>query len=234
MPAEILLHEKLNTEITLRKGPPRERRLYGETIVYSIFIVGIVSIYSFALGADPTVRTLNRILADVSFLLLGLSLVLSSLCYFFNFADKLIIFRKHLGVVGVAYMLVHMLISFTYAGISPLLSFFLAYHSIRSFIAASGSTIIFVMMAVLSNRFSIQHIGPARWRMIMRIGYIGYALGMIHFGLRGWDKWLLWMSGNSTLFPPFSFMIFLFGIVVICLRIALFISVWRTHKKQTP
>lgn len=230
MPAEALLHEKLTTEIAIRKGPPRERRLYGETIVYSIFIVGIVSIYHFLLGADPTFRTLNRILADVAFLLLGLSLILSSLCYFYNFADKLIIFRKHLGVVGVAYMLVHMLISFTYAGNTPILSFFLAEHSIRSFLAASGSTIIFVMMAVLSNRFSIQHIGPARWRVIMRIGYIGYALGMLHFGLRGWDKWVSWYFGDTTLFPPFSLIVMAFGVLVLGMRVALWISLARKKK----
>jgi len=227
MPEEINIQSKL--DIHLKDSPlPREKRLWGETIVYSIIIFIVVAAYYFVTNQTFSDRILNRVVGDVSLLLMGLSLILSSLCYFWDFANKYIIYRKHLGLVGVGYLLFHIIFSFTFSSYSPFPGYYLEAQRIYSFIAALIATLIFLGMAIISNRFAIHEIGPARWRKLMRLGHLAFPLVLFHFGTKGMPYWISWLTGKSeALFPSFGLIVFLFGSVVIFLRIALWFSTMK-------
>lgn len=229
MPAEINIQSKL--DIHLKNAPfPQEKRLWGETIIYSGIIFVVVAAYYFATNQTFSDRILNRVVGDVALLLIGLSLILSSVCYFWNFADKYIIYRKHLGLVGFGYMVFHIVFSILFTAYSPFPGYYLEDKRIASFIAALIATLIFLGMTFISNRFAIHEIGPARWRKLMRFGHLAFLLVLFHFGAKGMPYWIPWLTGKSdTLFPSFGLIVFLFGSVVILLRIALWFS---TMKKR--
>lgn len=230
MPSELKIHKKLNQTLAARKLPPSDKRLYAETFIYSLIVLAVITAYYFVTRPEFDVRTFNRSIADLSFLLMGISLILSSVCYFWDFADHFIIYRKHLGLIGFGYMTLHVVISLFYSTYQPFLLYYLKDSQILSFSAALTAAGIFSLMAVISNKYSIQKIGPHRWRLIMRIGYIAYAMTLLHFALRGWPYWMLWMSGkSSSLFPSFGLVVFAFGCVVLLMRAVLFVA---TMKKK--
>jgi len=232
MPSEIKIDQKLKHSLAKRKLPPSDKRLYGETFVYSLIVLAVITAYYFVTRPEYDFRAFNRGIADLSFLLMGISLILSSVCYFWDFADHFIIYRKHLGLIGFGYMALHVAISLFYTSYQPFLLYYLKDTQILSFSAALTATGIFSLMAVISNRFSIHKIGPHRWRLIMRIGYIAYAMAVLHFALRGWPYWMLWLSGKSTsFFPSFGLLIFVFGSIVLLMRVVLFIAVF--NKKES-
>ena len=217
------LHIKLTKQIL--NSPQSESRLWKDTIVYSLIIFTIISGYYYATNATFSDKIFNRAIADVSILLMGVSLILSSVCYFWNFADKYIIYRKHLGLVGAGYMIFHVVLSIFMTPYTPFATYYLDDKRISSFFAALVATIIFIIMSLLSNRFAIQEIGPQRWRKIMRFSYIGFILVLFHFGKKGMQYWIPWFAGKTeSIFPSFGLIVFLFGIVVIVLRIALWFS----------
>lgn len=221
---EQVLDTKLKKQIELRHRIPSDTRLYVETIIYSIIILFIVFGYYMVLTPEITTRVINRVIADLSFILLGLSLMLSSVCYFWDFADKFIIYRKHLGIVGFGYMIIHVLISLFYAGYFPFLTYYFEDSRIFSFAAAAVAALIFLFMTLISNRYSIQKIGPKRWKSVMRIGFVGYALVLYHFAVKGLPYWLFWASGKGSIFPIFSLFVFLMGVTILVMRIALWVA----------
>lgn len=229
MPQEIKAQEKLEKHLA-RFPHTREMRLWLDTVVYSLILVGVVALYYLATGNEFSERVINRIVGDVSFLLIGLSLILSSVCYFWDFADKYIIYRKHLGLVGVGYLILHGAFSIFFSSYSPFPGYYLEDKRIASFFAASLATAIFIVMTALSNRLAITEIGPVLWRKIMRFGHVAFALALFHFGAKGWNYWMAWMTGTSEkLFPSFGLLVFLFGCVVLVLRI----SLWIATRKPT-
>jgi len=227
MPAELNIQSKLENH--LKYSPlPREVRLWGETMAYSIILFIVVSGYYFVTSGSFTEKVLNRAVGDVALLMIGLSLILSSVCYFWDFADKYIIYRKHLGLVGVGYLLFHIIFSFTFSSYTPFPGYYFEDKRIASFIAALIATLIFFGMAIISNRHAIHEIGPARWRKLMRLGYLAFPLVLFHFGTKGMPYWIPWLTGKSdALFPSFGLIVFLFGSVVILLRIALWFSTMK-------
>ncbi|PIZ64364.1 hypothetical protein CO051_00940 [Candidatus Roizmanbacteria bacterium CG_4_9_14_0_2_um_filter_39_13] len=230
MPAELKAQTKLEHHI--KYSPvPRELRLWGEMIVYSIIILIVVSAYYFATNASFSERILNRAVGDVALLLIGFSLVLSSICYFWDFADKYIIYRKHLGLVGSGYMTIHIVFSILFSAYSPFPGYYLEDKRIASFIGALIATAIFVLLAAISNRFAIHEIGATRWRKLMRLGYIGFVFVLFHFGAKGIQYWTPWLTGKSeSIFPSFSLIVFMFGVGVVILRIALWFSTSQKSK----
>lgn len=227
---EQVMHEKLEKDLAKRKRLPNDLRQYIESFVYSLLILAFIAGYYFMLNPRINSRILNKSVADVSIILIGLSLVLSSICYFWDFADKFIVYRKHLGVIGFWYAFLHGILSLVPERFSPFLVYYLNENRINAFLPAAVSLVLFAVMTVISNRYSIQKIGPKRWKFIMRIGFLAYGLGIIHFFLKTSSSWSAWFFGQDTMFPPFSLISFLFAVTVLILRTALWVK--TSHKKK--
>ena len=230
MPEELRYEQKLKA--ALKKTPvKKESTLWFAISIYSIFIFIIVALYYFVQQGTFTFRIANRAIADVGMLLIGLSMALSALCYFWDFADSFIIYRKHLGLAGFAFALGHSVLSlFFMPQLFPFPQYYLEQKNMLSFSTALVSLIIYTIMALISNRFAIQELGGKLWRNLLRIGYIAYFLTIIHFGVRGFPYWLRWLNGQSdNVFPSFGLITFVFGISVLFLRIALLIARLNTN-----
>ncbi|MDA1317005.1 MAG: ferric reductase-like transmembrane domain-containing protein [bacterium] len=229
MPAELKAQIKVQAHIE-QGHHTNDQRMWIEMIVYSIILLIVISGYYFVQSSSFTGQTVNRIVADLSILLIGISLILSSVCYFWNFADKYIIYRKHMGLVGVGYMILHIVLSTVLPNYAPFPGYYLTDARIMSFTAAVLGTIIFALMGIASNRFAIQEIGPQLWRKLMRVGFIGFAFTLYHFSSKGMPYWSLWFMGESrSVIPSFGLIVFMFGLVVIGLRIALWVATANKH-----
>jgi len=221
-------HLEAKAQVQLSAHPPAPpTRLWWDIFLYSIILFVVSSLYYVVVDGGYSIQTLNRVSADVSIILIGLSMGLSGLCYFWNFADKYIIYRKELGVIGFAYALFHSGITLARVPLETLLT-----GDALSFWSAVGAIIIYTIMVLITNTALFSLLGGHRWRILMRWGYIGFILSIIHFTRKDGDMWIAWFLGHSTLFPPFSLFMLLLGVGVIVLRIALFIALIR--KPPTP
>ncbi|MFA9288709.1 MAG: hypothetical protein ACEQSA_02415 [Weeksellaceae bacterium] len=225
--------EKLQKVIKLKN--PVEGKLWADVIIYSIVILLLVCGYYFARRSTFDLQLFNRTLADTGMLLIGISFALSSICYFWNFADSFIIYRKHFGLVGFTYVAAHVIIS---VALLPEFYAFPAYYlkpeNIMSFIAALAAFIVLTMMALISNKYAIQKLGGVLWKKLLSLGFLAYVLTLIHYGTKVYVYWIRWFTGTSEIksaLPPFSLLVTLFAITILSLRLAL--SIHLSLKKKT-
>lgn len=199
--------------------------LWVYTFIFSFWAFTILLFYNWLYWGQFSLRLINGTAALTAVFLIGLSFALSAVCYFWNFADKLIIYRKNLGLVGFYFASFHAGYLFTVLPITHYLKLS------APFLSGILAFLIFLMMAVISNRYAVHELGGKNWRRLLRVGYLAYIFALFHFFLLDHDDvWAVWSSklvqGKFTLIP-LSLIIFGFGIVVLLLRAALSISLWR-------
>lgn len=173
---------------------------------------------------------LNKSAADTAIVLIGLSMILSGVCYFFNLFDPFIIYRKYLGLVGWAFGLAHVLLSWTTLQALFRLETWekgLMWPALTAFIA----TIIFTIMALISNSRMAKLLGGKVWRSILRTGYIAVALIFLHVVLLKSGKWITWWAEGMKSAPSLSLLVSIFMLIVLLMRLALWIALTYKNRK---
>lgn len=207
------------------KKPPSEFGLYGRTLVFGLLVGGLFYTYTTWLKIP---NALNKSVADAAIFLIGCSMILSSMCYFWDFLDHMIVYRKYLGLVGFAFSLTHMLLSF-----SALQALFKsetwAKGAMWPALAGSMAMIIFAIMALISNRLMALKLGGKVWRGILRAGYLAVALVGAHVVLLKYGRWVAWYQGGMKTWPSSSMVVAVWILVVLVMRIALLIAL-KTKK----
>lgn len=209
------------------KRPPSTLTRYFQVLIFSLTIFGLAYGYTARMGIP---NLLNKGAADTAIILIGLSMILSGVCYFWNFFDPMIRYRKYLGLVGWAYGLAHLVLSF-----STLQSLFNFENWQRGAIwpALTGvlATIIFTIMAAISNSKMAQLLGGKVWRATLRSGYIATFLILIHVILLKSARWITWYEGGMKTLPSMSLVVTLFIVFVLLMRVALWVSLKRKGKQ---
>lgn len=218
-------YEQWHATVVKKAAPVSEATLYWRVLFFGLVLFGLFYAYTVWMGIPSA---LNKAVADTSIILIGLSMLLSSLCYFWNFVDTKIIYRKHLGLIGYAFGLVHIGLSF---------SMFLRLFSAEAWlenpiwpaITAFVATVIFTIMALVSNTFSAKMLGGKVWRAILRTGYVAIALIWLHVYLLKSARWLTWWADGMQRPPSLSLLVTIFMTLVILMRIALW---WSLRRKK--
>jgi len=213
-------------EITKKVKPIKSWKLLFNTLLFSGFIFLLGSLYLFARRGNFDLYIANKVFATTALVLIGLSFALSGLCYFWDFVDTKIIYRKFLGLVGFVFAIVHIVVTLNFLPNKFAYPDWFIANKI-SVIFAVIALLILTVMAVISNRFAALELGNKRWRMILRIGYLAFIFVIIHFTLLKYQGWIKWFDTREPLLPPLSLLEIIFAVAVIILRIALFISVRR-------
>jgi hypothetical protein len=212
---------------TTLKTPPSELALYLRTFIFSLLVFGAMYAYTSWLKIP---NVLNKAVADTAIFVMGLSMLMSSICYFFNFLDRQIIYRKHLGLIGFGYGLAHVLLSF-----SALQALFkpetweknVAMPALTGLIAFG----IFAIMASISNRRMAMFLGGKLWRFILRTGYIATIFVGAHVVLLKYGRWITWYQNGMETPPSTSLLITVWIAFVVIMRIVLWLALQR---KKTP
>lgn len=201
--------------------------LYLKTFVFALFIFLGAYLY---LSWLKIPGTLNKTTADTAALLVALSMIFSSLGYFFNFADRLAIYRKHLGMIGFGFAVWHLLLSW-----SALLNLFKVetwesgkmWPMLTGFLAFS----IFTVMALISNQLSTRLLGSKLWKGILRFGFLALILVMLHVFFLKSARWLTWYQEGMQGPPALSLLVVIFTAMVLILRLALWFSLSKRRAR---
>jgi len=206
---------------------PSETALYFRVGIFSLLLFGSCYAYTSFLKIPGT---LNKSVADTAIILVGLSMLLSSLCYFWNFFDSVIRYRKHLGLVGFAYAIAHLVLS---------LSAFQALLKVETWEkglmwpALTGviAMVIFAIMAIISNSMMAQLLGGKVWRAILRTGYIAIIFVCVHVVLLKFPRWLTWYTSGMQTLPSLSLIVTLFMLIVLIMRVILWWSLKQPNAR---
>jgi len=205
---------------------PPTTKLWVHSLVFGVFVSALCVAY-ISLQADwDGVVTLNRGVSHGALILIGLSFIASGVCYFWDFADRLVVYRKYIGLTGFWLVCVHGVLSLAQKGFD--IGYFLLPENIVAFGAAVISFVIFLMMALISNVFAVKKLGGKCWRCALRVGYIAYVFGIIHMLIKVWPQWTDVMTHGGL--PPLSTITGLFGVCVIIMRLALHYALVKKQK----
>lgn len=218
----------MHTPTTPRiKTPLSEKTLYFRTLLFSLVVFGVFYGYTAWLGIPGV---LNKSTADTAIFLIGLSMILSGLCYFWNIFDPLIRYRKHLGLVGFAFAVVHVALSYP-----ALLSLFNVetWQNGIMWPAFTGllAMIIFTIMALISNSYMARLLGGKKWRYVLRAGYIAIILVWLHVVLLKSGRWVTWYQGGMETLPSLSLLVSIFMVIVVLMRVALWFALKRRSRR---
>lgn len=206
--------------------PLSEMSLYVRSGVFGLLVFASTYLYTSYLKIPGTI---NKSVADTSIILIGLSMLLSSICYFWNFLDSKIIYRKHLGLVGLAFGIVHIGLSFP-----ALKNLFVMDTWTKGVfwapLTGAVATVIFLIMALVSNQYSAMHLGGVVWRKILRTGYIAMGLVLAHVIFLKFSRWLTWYQEGAKTLPAMSIVVSVFILFVLIMRVLLW---WSLKRKSS-
>lgn len=215
---------------TIKKVPSVESdfQRYVKVVLLSLAVFGIFYGY---LDWLEIPGTLNKAVADTSVVFICFSMLLSAICYFWNFADTKIVYRKHLGLIGFAYVVVHMLLSFSAL---KKLTELTAWQSGAAFPVATATvaTLIFTVMTLISNNYAARELGGIWWRNILRTGYLALLFGLAHVALLKMTRWVDWFNSGMQRPPALSLVVSILIIITLLARLFLEISLRRKKAKR--
>lgn len=226
-----------------KQGPVLPMQLTFRTAWTSLFVLVFCYWYLWLTEPGTLPVTMNKALADSAMILIGLSFMLSSLCYFWDFVDCKIVYRKYLGLWGFALGVTHGVMSLVFylywkpRGYETNSIFVLDHHwdlgiflvsNLYAFVSAVVAFFIFLMMTLISNQYAIHELGGVWWRRLLRVGYFAYVLAALHFLIKNIPEWQALARVGESVLPPLNFLIFLLVIGVVSLRTALW---WSLRKK---
>lgn len=181
------------------------------------FVVFLLVLY-FESGNTRTFQ-INQAAADTGTILISLSMLLTTLSYFFNVFDRLIIYRKHLGVIGFAYIVAHIIFVMLMMPLRYPLTDWLTIR-LLPFTFGAIATAIFCFMTLISNKYSVTVLGGVIWRSVLRYGgYTALLLSLIHIWLASGKYWSM-----TTITP--SLFVFIVGVVAITGRVMMGIMMY--------
>ncbi len=221
---------KRHEEIIKKINPPSPLRMWLSTSVFAALVFAAGSLYLFARRGDFNLYIANKALAVDALVLIGLSLALSGLVYFWDFIDTKIIYRKFLGLAGFALAGAHISIvlwMLPEKGGPESLT-----HE-ASEILGTLAVLIFAMMAAVSNKYAFYRLGSKRWRALLRLGYWGFIFALAHLSLLKYGGWIKWFKSFDPILPPLSLLAIIFGAAVIILRLALWLAIRKKRKAET-
>lgn len=196
------------------------------TVVLGLIIFFFL-ILQFPQDRRLTLFFINKSIAQTAVILIATSYLLGPLCAVLPFLKKFIHFRKYFGLVGFASVLIHITTSLLQFSDRFPLSWYVEH--IFGVSAAIVAILIFSVLAITSNRKSIEKLGGQRWKFIQRTGYIALLLALYHIYVATGPRWQMWLKGEVDM--PTSFMVFSLGVIVILVRL-LDLAVDAFNKKQ--
>ena len=207
--------------------------LWLKTILFSIFLFGIFLLYiCYELGSF-SLLSIDKSIAAVAFILIGLSLALSTVSHFFPVFEPIFKYRKYFGLCGYFVLLIHLFVLLVLLGnVYPFPSYYLESDHFFSFIFIAIPAIsIYTLMALISNNYATKKLGGKVWRNLLRLGFFAYFLSLTYLSLTSWTDWEKWFEMGKGSMVPSSMLIVYYGSLILLGRVVLHIANLRNPKK---
>jgi DMSO/TMAO reductase YedYZ heme-binding membrane subunit len=213
-----------------------DTKYWIDTVLLSVIIYIFLVFYIGGAGGFFALRTVNLAVGYVSYVLVLLSMGMSSICYFWDFADRFMIYRKHLGIVGFVYAGFHFFLSLLL--INQFVGFGRFFATDSNWIPFATGTLAFcilLFLTIISHGYAVRHLGGKLWRALLRMGYAAVVLSIIHIGARQYPQWFAWVAGESeSLLPPLSLPTFALTCVILAWRLMMEYHLRLVAKKKAP
>lgn len=224
-----LLHVTI-TLMTEEQAENEGTHITGALVAGIVVFEGLYWYFYAALGKLPDLFFLNKILAWTAVVLLMLTLLIGPLCALIPGLRKTLHTRKYLGLLMAVVALLHVVITlFFLKG-----RFGLAYWTEASLGLAFGlgAILLYLYLALISNRFMLQQYGPQLWWSVQHWGVrAAFVLTYLHVFFAKFDFWLgWWQTGKPSPNAPISLLLFVVMSGVLLLRVAFYFL----HKIQQP
>ncbi len=205
--------------------------LWIRSFLFAIIVYILLVEYIFIQKRYLTISFLNEAIAGTASIMIGISFAFSGFCYYFDFLDTKIIYRKYFGLIGFWCALLYAMvlgILHPQKYIYDVLTHFWSADIILGFVALG----IFVFMALISTHWAVRGMGVVYWRRGLRLGYIAYILLIIRAVIIEGDMWRSWFAYPYSL-PPLRLLGSIFAIGVLFFRGSMIISEFFRKKKKT-
>ncbi len=201
---------------------------WGEVIRVGVFIFlfSAAWLYLRRFGApleEVYVKLLFASLPVTGVFLIGMSFAIGPLARFFPayWAPRLPL-RKQYGLGGFFLVAAHVLWGIVRLSPAYIFSLFGNILGTQDVVAISMilgfiGFLLFFFPAAASLSWISKRITPNMWRILQRIGYLAFALGIAHFTLLKWEGWTAFSSWPYGL-PPLSLLLFVFVVAVFAVR----------------
>lgn len=173
---------------------------------------------------------LNKAVADTAVVLIALSMALSGLGYFFNFLDRQVVYRKHIGLIGFGFVVWHLLLSWD-AFMRLFQETTWATGKMWPMLTGTIALAVFTIMALISNTLATRLLGGKLWRAILRFGYVGLLFVLGHVFLLKASRWLTWWQEGMQGPPALSLVVSVLIVLAILLRLLLAWSLGVRRRK---
>lgn len=207
------------------------RRMWVNTFLLAIIVFVWYFVYVYFEQELPiAIEHLSLALIGTADFLIGASFALSGFCYYFDFCDTKMGYRKYLGLMG---YYVGLLYGATLLYLQPeryWYGFFDNFFTADIFFGVVAMA-IFTFMALISNVWAMKKLGPKNWRRGLRLGYLAYALLIIRAIVIEKDLWTAWFKTPDGL-PPVRIVVTLFALSVLLLRGCMIISLYLKRKEK--
>lgn len=205
------------------------RRMWINCWLLSLIIYDIFLLYGYFQSISQVNVLIGQAAAATASVMIGSSLALSGFCYYFDFLDTKLAYRKYLGLVGFWLALIY---SLMLLWIEPEKYFYGFINNFWSadFILGLSAMAILTFMAMISNNRAMKRLGVANWRRGLRLGYLAYGMLIIRAYVLEKDIWWNWLQSLTGL-PPMRLVITLLAIGVLVLRGSMLIYKLLKSKK---
>jgi len=191
-------------------------------IVFFLFIW-----YHDVRGKPFTLFTTEKCTAIASVYCLALALALGPLSRFWSNLDKLLPYRRALGLTAAFMSIPHVILVFIYLplkfpekySVDYPLSWFVAHWF--TIIMGLLSLVLFLMIALYSYPGGIRELGKRKWMILQKLAYLVMLMVVLHLLSMGKipKNWIAWIETRDKPLPPGSF-----PTMVVCLG-SLFLKV---------
>jgi hypothetical protein len=155
-----------------------QKKIWQEVGIIAIALASVWGMYVFAVDHEVSLLFFAKVLAGVSGIFLAMSFSLGSFSYYWNFLDSKLIYRKYFGLAGYYFALAYVAVAALIFPEIYVYGFRENFFTIDIFLGSSAMA-IFTMMAIISNNQAMHILGPQRWKFLLGLGYIAYALLVI-------------------------------------------------------
>ncbi len=190
-------------------------------------------VYTYHYHGGYTMLGLSQAVAGTAGFLISASLALSGFCYYFDFLDTKLGYRKYLGLLG-------FYLALTYAAFLPFLyPARYGYGLVGNLMTADvllgfGAMALLTLMAAVSNTPAMLALGLARWRKLLRLGYLALLLLVLRAYLLEGVEWQSWLVSGGGLPPP-RLVATAVALMALGLRCAMLVSkLWRGRHTAAP
>ena len=199
-----------------------KRKIWSHSLIIAFFVYLLIFLLSASIDKEFSFLQISKALAGTSALMFAASFSLSGFCYYWDFLDTKIGYRKYLGLVAYWLALAY---SISILIINPDKYLFNIINNLFTADVFFGllAMIIFSFVAFISQDKIMIRMGPKKWRYSLRLGYLAWIL----LAIRAWflEK-EIWSEYFQALegFPPPRLLLSLLVIAVIIFRVSIDIS----------